>query len=222
MDKSVTICRKLVEKSTRQRRRQPLQFCLFRRSRATIPEIASRGRGEVPPGHFYARFRFRPTPDGQGRSSQDRYDGRNPRPRSASARADSAGGTRSTRSRRSSRSGPAGAEQPRQRPDGEPGDLGLGNRRQGQQAATAALDVQRRLPRRPGPRRHPARAPAAGGPTSASRGHEQGGAIRLGRIGGGQEHDLGAPSPGRSSRAARSRSTAPGSANCAAPRPSTK
>ena len=51
----------------------------------------------------------------------------------------------------------------------------------------------------------------------------QGGAVRVRRVGGGQEVDGRLARVGRPARAtARSRSSAPASANCAAPRPSTK
>ena len=90
-------------------------------------------------------------------------------------------------------------------------------RREGDQVVAAAVEPHQR----PGRRQHDQRAGAPGGAAGRVRPGQRG-AVGLGRIGGGQHERLPCRSPGRhaaGSRAARSRSTAPGSANCAAPSP---
>ncbi len=147
--------------------------------------------------------------------------GRKPASRSGSASLDSATGPRSTRSIRSSRSGPlaatsAGAPSPRAR-----GFRDRVRRRQRDQASAAALDVQRCRRHPPARRARRPRAAAAAARPRRRRGQGSGGAVRLRGIGG-RQHRSAVRSPVLRRRACRSRSTAPGRANCAAPRPSTK
>ena len=137
------------------------------------------------------------------------------------ASADSAGGTRSTRSRRSSRIGPSGASS-----------------RGSAESAASATSLSAKAGRVSSPR-PPRSTYSAASPSTmhhvgagdalqrqairvlvARPGQRR--AIRLGGIGGGQDADRRGRPRHPASRSARSRSTAPGSANWAAPSPSTK
>ena len=106
-----------------------------------------------------------------------------------------------------------GAHPGDERGDRRPQPLGVGLAQREQRAA-AALDVERRL----AAEQHDVRARDAGRTGGGPLRPRQDAAVGLRRIGG-REHERLVVAASRSSR---SRSTAPGSANCAPPSPSTK